>query len=295
MRNNRLLNFVFSLITRRIHPNPVITRASYQLVSNKLGFPYFQNYKYGRIPILLSLLSLRSKDDKATKRKEAITKSDSSFAEDKFLEVCEILSAFESEDDVEILWRLARAKYKLAGQETKKEDKNKLVIEAYNLLERALKLDGNNFGVHKWMSVLLDARSELDGIKVRISNLEKVKQHMLEAVKLNPRDATTFYMLGSWCYQIADMPWYQRKVAATIFAKPPESSFEEALQYFNIAEDIQPNFYSQNLLMLGQTHMKLGNKDEARRFLTQASNYKVTTEDDKKAKLDAENLLKKLG
>ncbi|XP_039287764.1 regulator of microtubule dynamics protein 1-like [Nilaparvata lugens] len=177
----------------------------------------------------------------------------------------------------------------------KKTEKEKLVREAYNFLERALELDVNHFAVHKWMSVLLDARSELDGIKVRISNLEKVKQHMLEAVKLNPKDATTFYMLGSWCFQIANMPWYQKQIASTIFAKPPESSFEEALEYFRKAEEIQPNFYNQNLFMLGQTYMKLGDKDVAKRFLTQAVNYKVTTEDDRKAKMDAENLLKKLG
>ncbi|XP_022193849.2 regulator of microtubule dynamics protein 1 [Nilaparvata lugens] len=295
MRNNRLFNFVFSLINRKIYPSPAITRASFQIVSKKITPYFFHTYKYGRIPILLSFLSLGSKDDRATKRKNAITESDIIFAADKFLEVCELLSEFKHEDDVEILWRLARALYKLSCEkDVKKTEKEKLVREAYNFLERALELDVNHFAVHKWMSVLLDARSELDGIKVRISNLEKVKQHMLEAVKLNPKDATTFYMLGSWCFQIANMPWYQKQIASTIFAKPPESSFEEALEYFRKAEEIQPNFYNQNLFMLGQTYMKLGDKDEAKRFLTQAVNYKVTTEDDRKAKMDAENLLKKL-
>lgn len=29
------------------------------------------------------------------------------------------------------------------------------------------------------------------------------------------------------CYTFADMPWYQRQVAAAIFASPPTSTYEE--------------------------------------------------------------------
>ena len=45
------------------------------------------------------------------------------------------------------------------------------------------------------------------------------------------------------CYNIASMPWYQRKVASAVFATPPISSFDEALIYFLKAEEVDPNFY----------------------------------------------------
>ena len=40
------------------------------------------------------------------------------------------------------------------------------------------------------------------------------------------------------------MPWYMRKAAQYIFATPPSSSFEEALQHFEEAEKRELNFMS---------------------------------------------------
>lgn len=44
------------------------------------------------------------------------------------------------------------------------------------------------------------------------------------------------YFRLSRCYFVADMSWYTKKVAAVIFATPPTSTFEEALNYFLMAE-----------------------------------------------------------
>lgn len=41
------------------------------------------------------------------------------------------------------------------------------------------------------------------------------------AVEYNPNDATSWYLLGSFAFGLADMPWYQRKVVSAIFATPP--------------------------------------------------------------------------
>jgi len=44
------------------------------------------------------------------------------------------------------------------------------------------------------------------------------------------------------CYNIASMPWYQRKIVSAVFATPPISSFDEALIYLK-AEELDPKFY----------------------------------------------------
>lgn len=115
---------------------------------------------------------------------------------------------------------------------------------------------------------------------------------MQRAIELNPKEPTLMYMLGSWCYQIADLTWYQRKIASVIFAEPPSSSFEEALKYFENAEEIEPNFYSQNLLMLGKTHLKLNNKEKALKYLKMTVDYPAKNDDDRNAKQEAQKLLK---
>lgn len=51
------------------------------------------------------------------------------------------------------------------------------------------------------------------------------------------------YMLGVWCYEVTILPWYQRQIASKVFATPPTSSYEEALQFCERAEKVSPNFY----------------------------------------------------
>lgn len=108
---------------------------------------------------------------------------------------------------------------------------------------------------------------------------------------MNPRDATTLYLIGNWCYQISDLTWYQRKIASAIFGQPPTSSFDEALTYFEKAENVDPNFYSINLLMIGKTYLKLNKKDEALKYLKMASEFSPKNDEDQQAKLEAQKLL----
>lgn len=101
-------------------------------------------------------------------------------------------------------------------------------------------------------------------------------------------------MLGEWCYRIADMPWYQRKIAKTLFAEPPTSSYEEAISYFMRAERVEPNFYSMNLLMLGKSYMKLEKIDAAKHYLNMALHYPARTNDDHQANKEAQDILKNM-
>lgn len=163
--------------------------------------------------------------------------------------------------------------YKLSG--TSKDKKEKCIREGFTIIEKALELDDKNYACHKWMAVLLDASSELDGIKARVSQLERVKKHMLAAVELNPEDPTSWHVLGNFAFGLADMPWYQRKVVSTIFAAPPTGTYEEALEHFLKAEEKKPNFYSMNLLYIGKCYQALNNKEKAKEYLTKASTVQV--------------------
>lgn len=57
-----------------------------------------------------------------------------------------------------------------------------------------------------------------------------------KALHFNPTDGYAHYVLGRWCYQVASVGWLQRKAAAALFASPPESSYEQALEHFMKAE-----------------------------------------------------------
>lgn len=227
--------------------------------------------------------------------KEIAAKADELYKVNKYKEVRELLETYRETSEIELLWRLSRVLYNMSQEiGVPPEEKKALIFESFDIISRSLALDETNFANHKWMSILLDARTAYDGIKARISHLQSVKNHMMTAIQLNPKDATTLYMLGLWCYQIADMPWYQRRIASTVFSTPPVSSFDEALYFFTKAEQVEPRFYSQNLLMLGKTYLKLKKDDKAKYYLDLACHYPIATDDDILANKEACEILKKI-
>ncbi|XP_015589293.1 regulator of microtubule dynamics protein 1 [Cephus cinctus] len=228
-----------------------------------------------------------------TAKEVLLAKADALFDQGEYNKIYELLNNYRDNRDVEILWRLSRALYKMSKTASEVEAK-KMIYESYDLISTALSIQEDHYAVHKWMSVLLDSKSNYEGMKARIGQLYNVKSHMLRALELNPTDATTLHMLGCWCYHIADLAWYQRKIAAVIFGEPPSCTYEEALEYFEKAEKEDPMFYIDNLLFLGKTYLKLNRKEEALKYLIMASEYPVKNDYDHNAKQEALKLLAKM-
>ncbi|CAL7948491.1 unnamed protein product [Xylocopa violacea] len=228
-----------------------------------------------------------------TTKEVLIAKADALYEQEQYQEIYKLLTNYKDSGDVEIIWRLCRAMYNMS-KTVNEVDAKKLVFDACNIILDAVKLNEDHWAVHKWASILLNSKTLYEGIKSQIKESYNIKKHMLRAIELNPAEPTLMYMLGSWCYQVADLTWYQRKIASIIFGQPPTSSFEEALKYFENAEKIDPNFYSQNLLMLGKTYLKLNQKDLAIKYLKMTVDYPAKNEDDRNAKQEAQKLLKQL-
>nr|XP_021137110.1 regulator of microtubule dynamics protein 1 isoform X2 [Columba livia] len=196
------------------------------------------------------------------KVEEVIEQADYLYGSGETEKLYRLLVQHKNSDDAELLWRLARASRDLAQlSSTSAEQRKQLAYEALEYTKKALEKNESNFAAHK------------------------------RAVELNPKDATTIHLIGIWCYSFAEMPWYQRKIAATLFATPPTSTFEEALRYFHMAEEADPNFYSKNLLYLGKTYLKLNNKKLALLWLSKAKDYPAHTEEDKQVQKEALELL----
>ncbi|AWP20922.1 Hypothetical protein SMAX5B_001670 [Scophthalmus maximus] len=150
----------------------------------------------------------------------------------------QLLLQHKDSDDAEFLWRLARASRDLTllpGMEGKR--KKQLTFEAFEYAKRALEKDEKCFAAHKWYAVCLSDVGDYEGIKVKIGNSYIIREHLERAIELNAKDATSLHILGYWCFAFAELPWYQRKVAAALFSSPPVATYEEALEFFLKAEE----------------------------------------------------------
>ncbi|XP_072306587.1 regulator of microtubule dynamics protein 1 [Eucyclogobius newberryi] len=208
----------------------------------------------------------------------------------------QLLLQHKDRDDAEFLWRLARATRDVSRlPDTVADRKKQLVYEAHECAKRALERDESCFAAHKWYAICLSDIGDYEGVKVKLGNAYVIRDHLQRAIELNPKDATSMHILGYWCFAFAELPWYQRKVAAIIFATPPTATYEEAVDYFLKAEEVDPNFYSKNLLLLGQTYLRMNDKDRAKLWLSKAKEYPPHTNEDKEVHKEAVDLLKSLG
>jgi hypothetical protein len=66
--------------------------------------------------------------------------------------------------------------YKIATDSSSKNPEK--IRQGFELLSQALEKNDKNFAIHKWYAILLDAKSNLDGIKERCIQLQNVKKHM---------------------------------------------------------------------------------------------------------------------
>jgi tetratricopeptide (TPR) repeat protein len=164
--------------------------------------------------------------------------------------------------------------------------------QAWVCIVKALEIDSNIMETHLWYAIILEAVGNWKSLKEKISNAYIIKEHFLKSLQLNPQSSVVLYCLGSWCFTIASISWVERKVAQTLFVDPPMATFEEALGYFRVAEEISPNFYSMNLLLIAKCYAKLKNYTKEVEYLELVAAFTpLRSEEDKAAVKEAQLLL----
>ena len=207
-----------------------------------------------------------------------------------------ILASLQAEhpNNPEILWRRARVAYNIGFAIKDTNAKKRRFEEAMDFCTEALRYGANISAAHKWYAIVLSEISGLQGTKASIQSSYEVKEHFDRAAELDPSDPNCWHFLGRWSFTIASIGWWSRQAAAAIFATPPESSFEEALGFFEKAEAIRPGFWKANNLFIAKCHQSLGNTEKALEWLQKANSLPTNTAEDIQTQKEVGELLEKL-
>ncbi|CAO1431732.1 unnamed protein product [Diamesa serratosioi] len=219
--------------------------------------------------------------------------ADSLFLNNKLNECVDVLKELDN-SDIEVKWRLGRALYLLSEVESG-DVKQKLVLEAFQYTKDALECDEKHFAANTWYAIVLDAKSFLSGLKERIKNLALFEKHLKMSKTLNPQDPVSHYVLGSYYYALADIPWWQSKIMSTIFDNPPTSTFECALEHCLKAEQLDLKYFQTvNWLVIGKAYERLKDNTKAKEYYSKAISSDPGFEAGRKAVQEAEKLLKRI-
>jgi len=194
----------------------------------------------------------------------------------------------------EFLWRLCKAVYLSAinlGVRGDASGKRALIDEAVKLGKKAVDFNCNSSEGHKWYAIVVGSRSEYVGTKEKIEDGYEFKRHIDRAAELAPHDHTIQHLLGRFCYEVAALSWWEKKMAATLFAEVPTTSMDEAREHFANAERLKPDGWKENRQFLAKSLVQLGEVEEAVVWLERAAAMPVKNPDDEIAQEDIEKML----
>ncbi|KAM7539999.1 hypothetical protein Aperf_G00000041487 [Anoplocephala perfoliata] len=164
--------------------------------------------------------------------------------------------------DLALMWRLARAVRFLVLTKGKHDKKGKA----------------------EWIE---------QGLKVTEAAVEKYPNECLSNTKgleANPDEYMTLHCMGSWCYEVASLGKMERLLAKALFGAPPESSFEEALEYFLKADKAYPN-RTFTVCRIALCYSKMKEKDSAKEWAQKAVKLPVQDSEVEEAQKECQRLL----
>ncbi|XP_029963098.1 regulator of microtubule dynamics protein 2 isoform X1 [Salarias fasciatus] len=193
------------------------------------------------------------------------------------------------------LWRLVRAYCDVHDISSTLEEKKAQAETGKRIGEEAVSLNPTCAESHQWYAIMCGIMAEYDTIQNKIKNGYIFKDHLDKAIELKPRDPMSYYLLGRWCYAVAQLSWIERKVAATLFGEPPSATVEDALNNFLKVEEIQPAYSKLNYIFLAKCYKDLGRREKAREMCEAARSMNSDSKEDAEAQKELDVLCPALG
>lgn len=193
-----------------------------------------------------------------------------------------LLTSYENEygNNVEFLWRIAKACRMVAAISEDPKKKKNLFYKAVDYAKRSLNADERNAEAHKWLAISLGSLGDYLGVSEKIKNGVLFKEHLDIAISINPTDPILHHLLGRFSYEVSTLSWIERKVATTLFTKMPSGSIESALDHFKNAEKLRIKPWKENRLFLARCFIQLGKYSDAVYWIDAALPIPVLTAED---------------
>ncbi|MBK9637413.1 MAG: hypothetical protein IPO63_06215 [Bacteroidetes bacterium] len=188
--------------------------------------------------------------------------------------------------NVEYLWRTSYI-HSIIGVEQKKESaKQEWYKKAAYLGKKAITQHPQNANAHYAYAVSLGRMTEFASNKTKIDNAKLIKSEAELTIKLDPKTAGAYHILGRWHREIAGFNILERTMIKAIFGALPGGTYEESIKNFERAIMLEPlnaiHYYELAQTFLARDEEK--DTQNAKNWLTKAIQIQVKNADDKNNK-----------
>tara|TARA_Y100001970_G_scaffold280275_1_gene388994 strand:- start:112 stop:849 length:738 start_codon:yes stop_codon:yes gene_type:complete len=170
----------------------------------------------------------------------------------------------QDNDNVEIIFRLARSIFLIAEEEKNQKKQAKIYYKGFEYAKKALRLAPNNGYANFWYAAYIGKIGLLEGTKQKILNSYKVQEYGMKAIELIPEYEHCHHLMGRWHYELAELTWFERNVASLVYATVPKGSYKKAIKLFKKAIEIN-SVEIRHHYWLAHTYKALGKKELAKK------------------------------
>ncbi|XP_031843394.1 regulator of microtubule dynamics protein 1 [Nomia melanderi] len=193
-------------------------------------------------------------------------------------------------DNVNVVWRFARASYYYAEATITSDKRKMIILEGIAHCEKII--DIQNADLYKWYAILIGLNGDYLSTADKIKNGVHFKNYVLMALEMQPDDKQLHYLLGRFKFEIANLTWIEKKVAATLFSEIPSATHEEALDCFETAARLGNNTLDIQLF-ISKCNIALKQYSRAINYLDEILTQPALTTADEKILAEARTLLNK--
>jgi len=203
-------------------------------------------------------------------------------------------AAAQRPNDADVQRKMAKQYVEMVLDAPSRKEQLRLAQLGYETALRAKKLAPRNAEVRVTVAIAAGRLAFYSEPRRRLELSRVVQSEASEAVKLNPRFALGWHVLGRWNYEIANLNPVLRVLAEAIYGKIPSGTNEAAIENLRRAVELEPGnalFHAE----LGRAYQAAGRKDDARRELEKAVSLPRRSRDDAGAQTRAKQALRELG
>lgn len=95
-------------------------------------------------------------------------------------------------------------------------------------------------------------------------------------------------------WEVSQLSGWKRRIAKLIYGELPRGTVHDALKKFLLAEEISPNFYSKNLLMIVKCYIELNSRPAAMEFAKLLLKRERKTQEDEEVHQELLQLMPKI-
>jgi tetratricopeptide (TPR) repeat protein len=158
-----------------------------------------------------------------------------------------------------------------------------LAAKALDCATRAVAANSNSATAHLCLAVAYVKNFQFVDTRTAISYSRGIKAEAETAIRLDPKNDVSYYLLGRWHYGVANMNFIYKGLVKLIYGGLPHASNELAKENFLKAIALAPNRIIHHL-ELAKTYHVMGENDLALAELKRCAALSPTDRDDADAK-----------